>query len=56
MYFDRNISENKDGKSCVMNGEFYFTKMTILPKISTIKEIMQYVSSYIVMEPDSGNL
>ena len=31
MYFDRNISENKDGKknegsylSCVANGEFYF--------------------------------
>ena len=33
MYFDRNISENKDGKknegsylSCVTNGEFYFSK------------------------------
>ena len=33
MYFDRNIIENKDGKksegsylSCVMNGEFYFSK------------------------------
>ena len=32
MYFDRNISENKDGKkkegsylSCVTNDEFYFT-------------------------------
>ena len=32
MYFDRNISENKDGKitevsylSCVRNGEFYFS-------------------------------
>ena len=31
MYFDRNISQNKDGKknegsylSCVRNGEFYF--------------------------------
>ena len=34
MYFDRNISENKDGKenegsylSCVTNGEFYFRKV-----------------------------
>ena len=33
MYFDRNISENKEGKtnegsylSCVMNSEFYFSK------------------------------
>ena len=33
MYYDRNISENKDGKksqgsylSCVTNGEFYFSK------------------------------
>ena len=37
MYFDRNMSENKDGKkkneghylSCVRNGEFYFTGFMI---------------------------
>ena len=37
MYFDRNISENKDGKknegsylSCVMNVEFYFISVLFL--------------------------
>ena len=37
MYFERNISENKDGKknegsylSCVRNGEFYFNASAVL--------------------------
>ena len=29
MYFDTNISENKDGKSCVTNSEFYLSQMSL---------------------------
>ena len=39
MYFDRNISENKDGKknegsylSCVTNGEFYYSNLILVKR------------------------